>query len=124
MNRETTPSIPQLLQRAQVLYNADRLDEAAALYLWIMLEEPRHAPAHHMMGLMPHQKARNEEALQLIGHAIALDVRASEPQHDLAVVLGAMGRTDDSRAALEGLVVIAPDFPLGHYSLGDRKSVV
>jgi Flp pilus assembly protein TadD len=76
--------LSQKLQQAISLYQQGRFDPAAALFLAIVVEEPGHVGALHMLGAIHYQQGQFDKAL---GYAQAvLDV---EPDNFAA--LSALG---------------------------------
>ena len=49
------------------------LDEAARLYQNILVVRPDDSEALHLLGVVAHQQARHDQAIQIIGRAIALE---------------------------------------------------
>lgn len=67
----------ELLKQAVSAHQSGRLVEAQRLYERLLAEEPRHADALHLMGVLSSQSGRFVEAVDWIGRAIA--ERPDEP---------------------------------------------
>src|SRR5439155_26859224 len=64
-------SVAQRLAQAVGHHQAGRLAEAEALYRAILAESPGQPHALHLLGVLAHQAGRPQEALDLIGRALA-----------------------------------------------------
>ena len=53
------------------LHQNGQLAEAEAAYLEILATEPSHPGSLHLLGVIRQQQGRHEEALELVGRAIA-----------------------------------------------------
>jgi len=67
-----------ILNQALALHRAGKLTAAASLYRRVLAVDPGHPDALHCLGLVAHQSGRHEEAIALIGQAIA---RQSKPSY-------------------------------------------
>ena len=65
------PAAPDAFRKANQLHQAGRLDEAEKIYRQILEADPGHADALHFLGVLAHQKDRQEEAAELVSKAIA-----------------------------------------------------
>ncbi len=65
-----------LLQNAIALHQAGRLAEAEVLYRQILAQQPRHADALHLLGLLAEQAGRPDMAVELIEQAIEQAIAA------------------------------------------------
>ena len=61
-----------LLETAIKLHQLGRVDEAEQVYRRILVGQPNHPGALHLLGVIRQQQGRHEEALGLIGRAIKL----------------------------------------------------
>ncbi len=57
--------------KALLHHKSGRLAEAAELYRQIIERRPNHSDALHLLGVLAHQGGKNDEAIYLIGRAIA-----------------------------------------------------
>ena len=62
-----------LLQQAVALHQAGRLVEARAVYQRILMAQPRHADALHLLGVIAFQTGEHAQAVSLINRAIAIN---------------------------------------------------
>jgi len=82
-------TLQQAFDLAVKQHQAGQLPQAEQLYRQILAQEPRHADALHMLGLIAHQVGRHDVAVDLIRQAIVL-----QPQFS--------GSLQQSRRRLEG----------------------
>ncbi|MEE8202501.1 MAG: tetratricopeptide repeat protein [Alphaproteobacteria bacterium] len=71
--RAPAPSIAEKLVSAVRLHQAGALAEAEALYREVLAAEPRQADVLNQLGVVVHQTGRDDDALDLIDRAIAID---------------------------------------------------
>ncbi|MGI9264905.1 MAG: tetratricopeptide repeat protein, partial [Gammaproteobacteria bacterium] len=92
------------LSRAVELHQAGRLVEAEKIYRSILREEPAHADALHLLGLIAQHAGQAEAAIRLIQQAIVSNPMAGAYKANLAMVFEELGRykeaEDSARAAL------------------------
>ena len=87
---------------------AGRLQEAERGYRAILRQQPRHADALHLLGLVAHQSGNNPGAEDLIRQAIAIAPRAAVYHANLGVVLIQTRRMQEAAAALRRAVRLQP----------------
>ena len=95
----STPAHSDLLKRALELHRAGRLDEAAAIYRQLLADNPAHADASHLLGLVCFRNRDFDSAIRLIRDAIGRDAENPIYHGNLGNVLGDAGRFDDAIAA-------------------------
>lgn len=94
-----------------------RLGEAERLYRHILSADPRHADALHLLGVMAFQTGRSEQAVDLIGQAIAIDGSAANYRSNLGNALKELGRLDEAIDAYAAAVRLKPDFAEAHSNM-------
>jgi Flp pilus assembly protein TadD len=72
-----TVSIQRALDRAATLHRAGRLAEAER-YEQILAIDPGHADSLHLLGVIAHQVGHSDQAVDLIGKAIAVNDRTAD----------------------------------------------
>lgn len=99
------------LREAVALHQAGRLAEAEKIYRQVLLADPRHGDALHLLGLIEKQKGHYREAIELIR-------RALERLPDSAALYGNLGNTyrdsgqlAEAVAAYTRALELQPDFP-------------
>jgi predicted O-linked N-acetylglucosamine transferase (SPINDLY family) len=104
-------------QQAIAHHQVGRLREAEAIYRQILAQQPDHAQALNMLGVLSAQTNRLRDALELIQRSIAL-VPTAEAYNNLGNVLRFMGRLDESLRAYETSLQLSPNDAKAHTNLG------
>ncbi len=91
-------------------HQAGHCAEAAALYEEILLEDPRHAGAWHLLGVACQQRGDLEAAVRSITKAIALDGSKAIYHNNLGVSLRSLGRLEEAAAAYRQALAIRPRY--------------
>ena len=97
-----------LLDQAVKLHGQGRLAEAANLYAQIVVGNPQHADARHMLGVLRAQQGRQQEAHDLIAPVVAADPRNALALANLGNVLNALRRHADALAHYDRALALAP----------------
>jgi tetratricopeptide (TPR) repeat protein len=95
-----------------------RLEEAARVYQAILAENPHHAEALHLLGVVAHQQGNHRQARELIGKAIALQPGVAAFYSNLAEVYRAIGELDQALACCRAALSLQPDSPEAATNLG------
>lgn len=116
---ERAPRNPAFLNnRAQILAEAGRTDEALRdLRRAVMLEPRFHAALCHLGSLL-RRLGRHDEALAAFRKALAIDARVPEAHVGLGNVLRERGDPAGARAAYEAALNVEPGNASAHYNLG------
>jgi protein O-GlcNAc transferase len=114
----TQLTLQQALQMAGPHHQAGQLPQAEQLYRQILAEQPKHAGALHLLGVIAYQVGRHEIAMDLIGQAIALQPSYPEALNNLGLALRDRGQLDEAIAAHRRAIAIKPDFSEAHSNLG------
>jgi predicted O-linked N-acetylglucosamine transferase (SPINDLY family) len=112
------PNIEQTFQIAIRHHQAGRLEQAQSIYSQILAQQPEHADALHLMGLIAHQTGRPQAALGLIRRAIALRPDDAEMQSNLGSALRAAGHSRQAIDACRAAIALNPNFADAHCNLG------
>src|SRR5207302_11204458 len=86
------PTIDEALAEAVRRHQAGDLRRAEEVYRQVLQADPANADAWHLLGVAAHHAGRNEEAIQNIGRAIALDARQAVFHSNLGLAHPALGR--------------------------------
>lgn len=96
---------PEILDAAVQFHQSGNLPEAEKRYRQILAQQPEHADANHLLGLLAYQGKFYSQAADLIRRAISTDGSRSAYHNSLGLVLKETGATDQSlnsfRRALE-----------------------
>jgi len=99
-------------------HRAGDLAAAEAAYRRALDADPRHPGALQLLGMLDHQRGRNDQALGRIGRAVALDPADAAARNHLGVVLKALGRLDEAIAAFGEALRLAPGYADALTNLG------
>jgi len=114
-----TMTIHQALNLALEKYNAGRLDQAEVMCRQIIVQDPNHADALHMLGLIAQRTGHHTSAVEFIGRAIGINPSAAEYRVHFGVALFSLGRLDEAIKAYQYALKLKPDFPEVYSNLGN-----
>jgi len=112
------PSVQQTFDLALQHHQAGRLAAAEPLYRQVLAQQPEHAGALHLLGVIAHQAGKREAAVDLIGRAIALRPDWPEAHSNLGEALKAQGKLDLAIAAFRQAIALKPGYPEAYNNLG------
>jgi predicted O-linked N-acetylglucosamine transferase (SPINDLY family) len=99
-------------------HKAGQLEPAAGIYRQILAQQPGHADALHMLGVISHQMGRNDMAVNLIRQAIAINPNWPESHNNLGNALSDRGQLEEAAAAYRQAITLKPNYPVAHSNLG------
>jgi tetratricopeptide (TPR) repeat protein len=105
-------------QAAVEHHQAGRLDQAEFLYREVLREDPRHADALHLLGVIAHQKGLPGQAIRLIQQALALNPETATYHTNLAEAYRAAGDLDQAAAHCRHALRLQPNNAEAHNNLG------
>ncbi len=111
--------VQQCLREARAHHQAGRLAEAAGLYQTILEQEPDHAEAAHLLGLVSYRAGRLDEALALIRQAIASDSSQPTYHFNLGVVSQKKGALEQAERAYRQAIALHPRYVDALSNLGN-----
>ena len=119
----TTPNqkevtISEAMKLAAQYHNAGRLPIAEKLYREILLAQPGHADATHLLGVIAHQKGQHQLAVQLINKAINLQPNLSEAYNNLGLIQQTLLEFGEAASNYRQALLINPKFAEAHSNLG------
>src|SRR6185295_9110394 len=85
----------------------------------VLAAEPRHLHALHLRGALAHAAGRNEEAVKLIGRAIALNGQVSDFHYNIGLALWALNRKSEASDHWARAVALNPNFAEARLNLGN-----
>lgn len=106
--RQTQTALALLLQEGRTHHQAGRLSDAARLYETILEQQPDHAEAAHLLGLVAYRSGRFDEACELIRRAIRADGSQSTYHFNLGVVSLRKGALVEAEAAYREAISRSP----------------
>jgi tetratricopeptide (TPR) repeat protein len=97
-----------VLQQALLLHQQGQLSEAATLYRRILEQQPVHADALHLLGVIALQKRNPAEAVELIGSAIKVNPCNAAFFSNLGVALQDLKRFEEALESFDRALAIRP----------------
>jgi tetratricopeptide (TPR) repeat protein len=97
-----------LLQRAVAAQRAGNIADAELLCKAILLAQPDHGPALHLLGVIAHRQGRNKAALENIERALALGPESADLHVNCGMVLCALSRFGDALASFDRALKAGP----------------
>jgi predicted O-linked N-acetylglucosamine transferase (SPINDLY family) len=107
-----------LLDRALELSRAGQLDDAAAIYMRLLADNPNHADAKHLLGLVFFRKNDFDAAIRLIRDAIERDPENPIYHGNLGNVFKDANRLTDAVAEYRRALQLDPGYAEIHNNLG------
>ncbi|AFY68820.1 sulfotransferase [Thalassoporum mexicanum PCC 7367] len=112
-------SIAATFAQALQLHQAGQLQQADVLYRQVLTEQPNHADALHLRGVIAHQVQKHELALKYINMAIAANGNNPVFYNNLGEVQTALGQYDHALASYEQALAIRPKMAEAYLGLGN-----
>jgi protein O-GlcNAc transferase len=107
------------LARAVDLFQRGQIDAARTLCNGIIVVEPRHANALHILGIVALQKGEPQRGLELIQQSVQIDGQQPFAWCNLGNALRDLRRPTDALASYQRAIELIPEFAGGHYSAGN-----
>jgi predicted O-linked N-acetylglucosamine transferase (SPINDLY family) len=120
----SSSNIQRLFDKALRCHRASQLSEAERLYRQVLVADPRHADAWHLLGMIAQQAGRSDVAVELINKAIGINGTIAAWHSNLGNALYGIGRFDDAIAAYRTANHISPDFAGAWSNLGNALKTV
>ncbi len=111
-------SLNQALALAGQLQEQGKLAEAEHWLRQILQQQPGHAPALHLLGVVAYQAGNLLPAAELMQRAILLLPNVALFHANLCEVLRRLHRLDEALAHGQRAVALAPDMAMAHSNLG------
>jgi tetratricopeptide (TPR) repeat protein len=111
-------SVEESLKTAAEHQRAGRFAEAEALCAQILVEQPNHRDALHLLSIVAMQTGRIEMAVDLAARAAAAHPLVAELHANLGEFSRQAGKLDQSIASFQRAIALKPDEPTFHNSLG------
>ncbi len=101
--------MPQnLYLKAVSLHREGRISQAEPLYLQVISLQPKHADAHHMLGVIYYQTNRPIEAAHQIEQALVIQPRNLDYLNNYGLALRASGQLDAAVKSFQQAVLLQP----------------
>ena len=106
------------LRQGHALQMQGRLGEAADIYRAVLAEDPKNAPALHLLGVLLMQAGQLEPGLDLVRQSLEILPNFAPAQENLGKGLEQLDRKEEALAAYDRLVKLAPGHPGGYAHRG------
>lgn len=117
-NNSKEKSLHHHLARAVRWHRQGELKKAESAYRKILRQNPDHADALNLLGLIAYQRKDFENAERLINQAIELNNSNSDYHNNLGTVLKALGRLAEAHKAYLRALDLKPDCANTAYNMG------
>ena len=117
-------TLQALYEQAVSLHQHGKLADAEELYLQILQSAPGSFGARHMLGVLRAQQGRNDEALSLIGAALALRPDAPDALLNQANVLKTIGRLEEALQHYQRALAVRPGYPAARKGLDETSALL
>ncbi|HEY4264830.1 MAG TPA: tetratricopeptide repeat protein [Micropepsaceae bacterium] len=98
-----------MLEQALALHQKGKIDAAASLYLQIIAQNPDHADALYLLGMIEFQRRNNAAAIDLMGRALALNPHNAEYLVNYGIALRRSERFHEALINFDRALAIRPD---------------
>ena len=105
------------ISAAITFHQQGNLQEAEDAYRQILLQNPQHADALHLLGVLRRQCGQFETAIELINQAIALNPTNPSYYCNLSEAYYAMGRFKEAVACSQQAIQLRPTYDLAYNNL-------
>ena len=94
------------------MHQQGKFDQARVVYEQILAEDPNHAEAIHLLGLIQHQHGEHVEAIEKIERALELKPEAILFRKNLASVYRSVGNLEKAKRLCDDVLALEPDEPV------------
>ncbi|MGD0769876.1 MAG: tetratricopeptide repeat protein [Tepidisphaeraceae bacterium] len=112
-------TLQQQLKSGLSHQQAGRLAEAERIYRQVLAQQPNHADALHLLGILAAQAGRLDAAVESIRRAIEICSTNAFYYGNLGSALAGMGRLEEAIAAYRQSIRLKPDLTEAHNNLGN-----
>lgn len=106
------------IKNAVRYHQAGQFQQAELLYNQILQEDPDHADALHLLGVIARQRGEYDLAVKLIAKAIAKNSSILMYHNNLGNAFKDLGRLDAAVECYEEALCLRPDYASAHLNLG------
>jgi predicted O-linked N-acetylglucosamine transferase (SPINDLY family) len=99
-------------------YQAGRMAEAERICRQVLAQQPNHADALNLLGVLAARAGRWEAAVELIGRAIRLKPDCAEAHYNLGLALEGNAQLDEAVASYRRAIRLKPDYAEAYNNVG------
>src|SRR6185437_10072785 len=111
MNQFSSSNPELLCQQAVDFHKRGNLAEAEHLYVRVLALAPGHFMASHSLGVIRLSQGRHDEAVALIGAALAVQPQSVAALANYGLALQEAGRAGDALASFDAALALAAGHP-------------
>jgi tetratricopeptide (TPR) repeat protein len=111
------PTIAETIENAVQYHQGGHLQLAEKLYRMVLQNDPDNPVALHSLGVIAHQREKDDTAVELIGKAIANNPQIPQFHNTLGLVLEALGKFEEAVASYQQAVSIKPDYAEAYHNM-------
>jgi protein O-GlcNAc transferase len=111
-------TLAQQLQTGLSYQQSGRFAEAERIYREVLAQQPNHADAWNLLGMLTGQMGQLDAAEDLLRRAIQLNLDSAEAHNNLGFVLAGKGQREEAIASYRRAIQIKPDLAEAHSNLG------
>jgi len=117
-------TVQEQIESALSHHQAGRLSEAERIYRQVLAQQPDHADALHLLGVLVAGAGRLDAAVELIRRAIAICPANAAYYGNLGIALRGKGQVDEAIAAYRQAIRLMPDYAEAHNNLGNALAAM
>jgi predicted O-linked N-acetylglucosamine transferase (SPINDLY family) len=117
--RYSMPTVAEAFNIAVQHHQAGNLPVAEQLYRQIVLADPNHADAHHLLGVLACQTGHFDHAVASIRRAVALNSWAASYHCNLGIAYNALGQFEEAAASFRQALGLEPNQAETHNNLAN-----
>ncbi len=108
-----------ILQEAISLHKQGKLDQAELIYIQLLEVQPKNADVIHLLGVIAHQTARYQRAVDIIGEAIEINPNVASYYSNQGNALKVLKQFDLAVACYEKAINLKPDYAEAYSNRGN-----
>lgn len=109
----------QLFKQGVSLHKQGKVEQAKQIYEQVLVKQPKHFDALHMLGVLALQTNNHALAAELIGKAIEIDPTSASAHLNLGAVLQGLRRLDEALVSYDKSLALKPDYALAFNNRGN-----
>jgi Flp pilus assembly protein TadD len=112
-------SVSEMFQLAWQYYQGGNLQQAELLYTQILLVDPQHVDALHLLGVIARLSGRSDLAVDYFRRALRLRPTFPEAHNNLGNALKDQGKFDEAISSYQQALGLKPNYAEAHNNLGN-----